>query len=407
MSASTEISFGEIGGTGYDSFAKRLDVVRVLEEEGFDTNFRTETAADITNAGPMTAIAAAYQALFDSPVPKEEVADIDQGMSHMPATILAAQIIQPKAELVGHQWDHSEMANTHKFFDGQTNAMDKNDAKLESTEDATKILAETHAMLMGAAHDVRVDKYNVETGANDGPSNGIDTKAPSAGGIAVGAAAGWGTARVADALMPGLGAPIQMMSAAITGSQSAALAFGGGGKNYDLERKPRSKAEAAAIQAESSSGSYFSSGNNFDQSTSGGTIPSVTPRKDMAEYGASQVNRGAESELVAAKTTQIAMLEEAAAKVWDQGVEQSLQHDQAEDANDAHVEYLESGGADFDTHELFRAADKGMMNEVQQAALVVAAESENPDVAEKIAQRFELKDLDLTMGSGISAPRPT
>ncbi len=389
------------GGSGRfspDTISERVSSLhsheRILESEGFETNFRTETSADIVNAGPMASIAAAVTAALTTPVIDEgPKADIDD-MSHIHTTMIAAQINDPKAQLIGNQWDNSELARTDKFFDGQQNAEQKNDAKLEDTEQAGATLAQGRNMLMGAAQDIRVDKYNAQTQT---PGNNDAGSKPSAGGIAANAAMGSGMATVMDMLLPGAGAPIRVASAISTSTQSAAMIFGGDGA-ADKYDKPRSKSEARAKQ----SSSYSSgSSNAYDGTTSGQSIASVMPSANVSAF--SKASAPAPDPVMDMKSMQIKMLEQAAAKLFDAEDKQASMHMQAKEADDAHEEYIDKGGADFDTNELFRAADKGMMSNVQETALIHAAKAENPDVIEKIEKRFELKNLDLTMGSSLAS----
>ncbi len=403
-----EAASGGSSGGGYTPNASVADQVsiiqareRIIEAEGYEANFKSETAADM--ASPMASIAAVAALALTDPAMSNNMDS--PNMTHVEETAIASMIVQPKVDLEGNAWRPSEMANTTKFFDNQAHAHEVNTSKLENTEQAIEGLAQTHSMLMGAAHDIKVDKYNAQNG---GPAAGAspDAGKPSAGGIATGAAVGWGASAVANAILPGAGAPIQMISAAVTGVQSAALTFGGDGSSnkYDMDRKPRSKSEAAAMKSDSS---YFQSSNPYDGTTSGQMMQSSPPSPATSAFGEAVAADPQKDALQDTKSMQIALLEEAAGKIWAQGEEQTEHHKNALEADDTHTEYVESGGADFDTHELFRAADKGAMNDVQETALIHASKAENPDVIEKIEQRFELKNLDLAMGGSFSkGPRP-
>lgn len=392
------------GGYEQNSFAGKLDVVRDLEAEGSEySGFRRESAADIADAGPMAAIAAAVTMALASPVMADQQR-VQENLTHLDQTAIASMIVQPKVDLEGDNWRPSEMATTTKFFDNQSNAQEINSAKLDNTEEAIKGLAETHAMLAGAAHDIRVDRYTAQSGGSMNADSNPDAGKPTATGIATGAAIGWGAATVANAVLPGAGAPIQMLSAAVTGVQSAALTFGGDGSSTKYD-KPRTKAEARAMQADAG---YFSgSSNPYDGTTSGQEMASATPASpSMSAFGDAVKSDPLGDDIQDLKSSQIALLEKAAGKVWAQGVEQTEHHKNALEADEKHTEYVESGGAEFDTHELFRAADKGAMNDVQETALVHAATAENPEIAEKIEKKFELKDLDLSFGGGSAASGP-
>ncbi len=394
-----------------DQIRQAQEVERAVETEEYKTEM--EAGNDVDTASPMASIAAAamaMNALFDKNPATDNNINVD--MTHVAVTAAALAIVQPKADMEGQNWKHSEAPVTYKFSDNQVDNKVKNDVKLEDTKDAVTNLAQTHMDLKGAIQDIKVDRYNGANTASNITANKEETfKSPSAFGVTAGAAAGWGAGTIADMLMPGLGAPIRLASTAMTGAQSMAVvnaAMGGGSTNYDAMKKPKSKAEAAAMKDKSSS--YFSSNSNvYNNSTSGGTIeaPKKASKSAMAFNDAATSTKGDPAQHF--KSSQIALLETAAAKVFKQGEDQTGHLKNAEIADDAHENYISSGGAEFDLGEKLRALKHGAGTEVQKSTMIAASQLESPERAEKVEKALGLDEMDLTFGrvfKPTNAPKP-
>ncbi|MCB9964810.1 MAG: hypothetical protein H6855_01860 [Rhodospirillales bacterium] len=392
------------------SFARLLDRLDGGREHAgdFDSSFPSDKPAADTHS-PMASIAAAALSaavLFASPGPAAASVNPttpDRNMTHVPETIAAMAIVaDPKATLEGVEWKPSEVANTRQFFEGHNLAAARNADKLESTTEAVESLADTHKGLTGAVAEIKEQQSLDAKGLQAQTTPTTDRSAPGVGRIAgtaaLNSAAGWGATSVANFLAPGLAPAIALASTVHTmgtvALQGAGMAFAQGPSTPQYDR-PRTKAEAREQRdpaAQSNYNNYFSQ----PQSTAGGMIASTPTSKKAFEQAGNPAATTLEKD---PRNTQIALLEKAANEVRTRGVEQTGHMENAERAAEAHTEYAQSGGANFDDiKELFRAAEGGAMNNVQEMALNVAAKVANPETAEKIEQKFALRNLDLGLG---------
>jgi hypothetical protein len=408
------VSFASaLDGDGF--FAK--DPTSVLVSAGYNPFFRSDSPLAANGLSPMALMAS--RALGEPAATTTNPFTINQfSADNRPKVMEAPAIAAGAIALAAHNqkvvgninfgqhYEVSEKANTTKFFDGQQQAEKRNDVKLAQTEQSAGVLAEAHHHVMGAAHKLKVEQLLNPTGAPATTQNTLNntdpvSKGATTGGLVRSMLLGSAASSVAAFLMPTAVPVINAASAWSTATQSAALAYGGNGVNYD---RPRTKAEAREMDSKLSAAANTPE-NPYVQahSTAGSVIP--FPKERMA-FNAAAKGVPPEPNELDPRALQVRELEKAASEIRKEGEMQVAQNEDATIAAARHEDWKDAGVTDYGLGEVIRAAEAKALGPNGEDLRMALENIENKTELMRLAEEGKIPGL-MSPQSMVFAPSLT